>query len=91
MRWMIIDDVRDEYTPVEGSGVEAQTSGIYDHKQFTALNVPKAVGFKGSHEMHMFAGTCRTRAALSSLGRSRCVVCRVHARRVQCYASRTAR
>ena len=30
--------------------------GYYDHKQFTALNVPKAVGFKGSHEMHMFAG-----------------------------------
>ena len=30
--------------------------GYYDHKQFTALNVPRAVGFKGSHEMHMFAG-----------------------------------
>jgi hypothetical protein len=28
----------------------------YDHRQFTALNVPKAVGFKDSHECHLFAG-----------------------------------
>jgi hypothetical protein len=30
--------------------------GYYDHKQFTRLNVPTAVGFKGSHDMHMLAG-----------------------------------
>ena len=30
--------------------------GYYDHRQFTALNVPRAVGFKDSHEMHLFAG-----------------------------------
>ena len=30
--------------------------GYYDHKQFMALNVPKAIGFKDSHEMHLFAG-----------------------------------
>jgi len=28
----------------------------YDHRQFTALNVPKAVGFSNSHECHLFAG-----------------------------------
>lgn len=28
----------------------------YDHRQFTALNVPKAIGFKDSHECHLFAG-----------------------------------
>lgn len=30
--------------------------GFYEHKRFTALNVPRAVGFKDSHEMHVFAG-----------------------------------
>jgi hypothetical protein len=30
--------------------------GFYEHKQFTALNVPRAVGFKDSHECHLFAG-----------------------------------
>ena len=30
--------------------------GFYEHKQFTALNVPRAVGFKDSHECHFFAG-----------------------------------
>ena len=28
----------------------------YDHRQFTALNVPKCIGFKDSHECHLFAG-----------------------------------
>ena len=28
----------------------------YYHSQFTALNVPKAIGFKDSHECHLFAG-----------------------------------
>ena len=28
----------------------------YDHRQFTALNVPKAIGFKDSHDCHLFAG-----------------------------------
>ena len=28
----------------------------YDHKQFTSLNVPVAVGFKDSHECHLFSG-----------------------------------
>ena len=28
----------------------------YDHRQFTALNVPRAIGFKDSHECHLFAG-----------------------------------
>eukprot|EP00966_Prymnesium_polylepis_P018176 419272-Prymnesium_polylepis.1 len=31
----------------------------YDHKQFTSLNVPSAVGFKYSHECHRFAGLGR--------------------------------
>lgn len=30
--------------------------GYFEHRQFTVLNVPKAVGFKDSHECHMFAG-----------------------------------
>ena len=30
--------------------------GYFEHRQFTALTVPKAVGFKDSHECHMFAG-----------------------------------
>ena len=30
--------------------------GYYEHRQFTVLNVPRAVGFKDSHEMHLFAG-----------------------------------
>lgn len=30
--------------------------GFYDHKEFTSLNVPTAVGFKDSHECHLFAG-----------------------------------
>jgi len=30
--------------------------GDYEHKQFTALSVPTAVGFKDSHECHLFAG-----------------------------------
>jgi hypothetical protein len=30
--------------------------GYYDHRQFTELNVPKAIGFKDSHECHLFAG-----------------------------------
>ena len=30
--------------------------GYYDHRQFTELNVPKANGFKDSHECHLFAG-----------------------------------
>ena len=30
--------------------------GYFEHRQFTALNVPRAIGFKDSHEMHLFAG-----------------------------------
>eukprot|EP00966_Prymnesium_polylepis_P108141 2503804-Prymnesium_polylepis.1 len=30
--------------------------GYYEHRQFTELNVPKAIGFKDSHECHLFAG-----------------------------------
>jgi hypothetical protein len=30
--------------------------GYYDHRQFTVLNVPRAVGFKDSHECHLFSG-----------------------------------
>eukprot|EP00966_Prymnesium_polylepis_P217336 5030093-Prymnesium_polylepis.1 len=33
--------------------------GYYDHRQFTSLNVPTAVGFKDSHECHLFAGLGR--------------------------------
>ena len=33
--------------------------GYYEHKQFTALNVPVAIGFKDSHDCHLFAGLGR--------------------------------
>ena len=33
--------------------------GFFEHKKFTKLVVPTADGFNGSHEMHMFAGTCK--------------------------------
>ena len=32
--------------------------GFFEHKQFTALHVPVAKGFTGSHEMHMLHGGC---------------------------------
>jgi hypothetical protein len=33
--------------------------GFFEHTKFTKLVVPTADGFSGSHEMHMFAGTCK--------------------------------
>ena len=36
--------------------VASSGATIYEHRQFTVLNVPRAVGFKDSHECHLFAG-----------------------------------
>ena len=37
--------------------------GFFQHSKFTALAVPKADGFNGSHDVHMFAGDCKDAAA----------------------------
>ena len=38
------------------------------HSKFTALAVPKADGFNGSHDVHMFAGDCKDAAAARKMG-----------------------
>lgn len=39
--------------------VERIFYGFFEHAKFTKLVVPTADGFVGSHETHMFAGTCK--------------------------------
>lgn len=48
--------------------VERIFYGFFEHAKFTALTVPTADGFHGSHEMHMFAGDCRDPAAAAKEG-----------------------
>jgi len=43
--------------------------GFFEHAKFTALTVPTATGFNGSHDMHMFAGDCRDAAVAQKDGR----------------------
>ena len=42
--------------------------GFFQHSKFTALAVPKADGFNGSHDVHMFAGDCKDAAAARKMG-----------------------
>ena len=49
--------------------VERIFYGFFEHKKFTKLVVPTADGFHGSHEMHMFAGTCKDAATAKEQGR----------------------
>ena len=43
--------------------------GFFEHAKFTKLVVPTAEGFHGSHEKHMFAGTCKDAEAARIDGR----------------------
>ena len=60
--------------------------GYYEYRQFTVLNVPRAVvravGFKDSHECHLFSGlgADADEVRLNGPKRSRCVAMCVHAR-----------
>ena len=49
--------------------VERIFYGFFEHAKFTALVVPTAIGFDGSHDMHMFAGDCRDAAVARKEGR----------------------
>lgn len=49
--------------------VERIFYGFMEHNKFTALTVPKAEGFEGSHDMHMIAGDCRDPEVAQKEGR----------------------
>ena len=48
--------------------IERIFDGFFQHSKFTALAVPKADGFNGSHDVHMFAGDCKDAAAARKMG-----------------------
>ena len=52
----------------ELGAIERIFDGFFQHSKFTALAVPKADGFNGSHDVHMFAGDCKDAAAARKMG-----------------------
>ena len=69
-RNLVLDLAKARATPaVAGSfkeswwAIERIFDGFFQHSKFTALAVPKADGFNGSHDVHMFAGDCKDAAA----------------------------
>ena len=49
-------------------GLVGDRAHLLRHSKFTALAVPKADGFNGSHDVHMFAGDCKDAAAARKMG-----------------------
>ena len=74
-RNLVLDLAKARATPA-GAGackeswwaIERIFDGFFQHSKFTALAVPKADGFNGSHDVHMFAGDCKDAAAARKMG-----------------------
>ena len=73
-RNLVLDLAKARATPaVAGSfkeswwAIERIFDGFFQHS-ITALAVPKADGFNGSHDVHMFAGDCKDAAAARKMG-----------------------